>query len=117
MIAASRLESMADKALDVVERALACDDARLAFPVAMKIIEHVFAKCGIGDTANSQPTLSPEEKEPRLRIIAQIIADDLERFILAHLPRSPKRISRCIYARTTQIHSPITFSLSHSRTR
>ncbi len=87
----SRLQSMADKALDVVERALACDDARLAVPVAMKIIEHVFPKCGIGDTANSQPKLPPEveERDRRLRIIAQIIGDDLERSRLYDIPLPP----------------------------
>ena len=68
----SRLQGIADKALDVVERALVCDDARLAVPVAMKIIEHVFPKCGIGDTANSQPKLSPEAEE-RDRQLASLL--------------------------------------------
>jgi hypothetical protein len=87
----SRLQSMADKALDVVERALTCDDARLAVAVAMKIIEHVFPKCCVGDTANSPPKLSPEveEKDRRLLILAQIIGDDFERRRMYDLPLPP----------------------------
>jgi hypothetical protein len=62
---------MADKALDVVEEALTCDDPRLRVPVAMKIIEHVLPKGSSENTANGGPQASPEveERDRRLRII------------------------------------------------
>lgn len=84
----SRLQSMADEALDVVEQALACDDARLAVPVAIKIIEHVFPKGNCNDGANGGPRTLPEAeaKDQRLHIIAQIIDGDLEKSRMYDLP-------------------------------
>ena len=40
----SRLQSLSDKALDVVQHALSSDDERVRVAVAMKIIEHVLPK-------------------------------------------------------------------------
>jgi hypothetical protein len=71
----SRLQRMGDKALDVVEQALAGDDPRLTVAVAMKIVEHVLPKGSIEETLKLANKTSPEAegKDRRLSFIAQII--------------------------------------------
>ena len=44
----SLLQTMADKALDVLDGALSCEDPRVSVLVAMKITECVLPKGGIG---------------------------------------------------------------------
>lgn len=90
----SRLQTMADKALTVVEQALDSDDPRVAVPVAVKIIESVIPKGGVVDPAHAEPKKSPEaeSRERRVRIIAEIIDGSIEISRKFNLPLPPDHV-------------------------
>jgi hypothetical protein len=87
-----RLQSMADKALDVVEQALNGDDPRLALPVAMKIVENVLPKGGIEETISIANKASPEvaAEERMTLMLGQITRGSLEKSMIYKQPLSPK---------------------------
>ena len=73
----ARLLDLAPRAIDVYEKALACDDMTLATATATKLLEgtNVLSRDGIEETIARANKASPEAegKENRLRIMAQAI--------------------------------------------
>ena len=63
----SRLQRMGDKALDVLEEALGCEDRRLAVAVALKIAEYVFPK-SVEQAIQLGTEASPEKQREERRI-------------------------------------------------
>ena len=69
----SRLQSMGDKALDVLEEALVSDDRRMAVAVAMKIAEYVLPK-GVEQALQigTQAPPDAQQKEERIKFLGQM---------------------------------------------
>lgn len=63
-----RLQGLGDKALNVLENALASGDARVAVPVAMKIVEHVLPK-DIEQAMQIRNQGSPEAQREQQRLL------------------------------------------------
>jgi hypothetical protein len=89
----SRLLDMVPKAIAAYEEALASDDLHLKAATATKLLEgtNVLSKGGIDDIVKLANQASPEveERDRRLRIIAQIIGDGLERSRMFDIPLPP----------------------------
>ena len=89
----SRLLEMVPKAIGVYDEALESNDLHLATATATKLLEgmHVLSKGGIEETLSiaSKASAESEEKDRRVRILAQIINGTLEKSKIFDHPLTP----------------------------